>query len=142
MDFKNLFLSFNGRTRRLHFWIGLIILWVVEMVVYGVFAGGLLGAAASGDQNAIVAAAATAGPIICIVALVMLWPSLAIQVKRCHDRDKSGWWLVLMWLASLTIIGALWPVIELGFLDGTPGPNKFGPSPKGLGGDMPAATPA
>jgi uncharacterized membrane protein YhaH (DUF805 family) len=44
-----------------------------------------------------------------------------------------------MWLASLTIVGALWPLIELGFLDGTQGPNKFGPSPKGIGAPAAAA---
>src|SRR5436190_20445817 len=138
MDFKHLFLSFDGRVRRLHFWIGVIILWVIESVVNGIFAGGLFAAAASGDRAALMAAVGTAAPILCVVALVMLWPTLAIWVKRCHDRNKSGWWLVLMWLASLTIIGVLWPLIELGFMDGTPGPNRFGPSPKGLGGDAPA----
>ena len=36
---------------------------------------------------------------------------------------------------TATFIGVLWTLIECGFLDGTPGPNKYGPSPKGLGGE-------
>jgi hypothetical protein len=46
-----------------------------------------------------------------------------VYIKRFHDRDKSGWW-VLIWL--IPIIGAIWLLIELGFLKGTPGPNRFG----------------
>jgi uncharacterized membrane protein YhaH (DUF805 family) len=67
-----------------------------------------------------------------------MWPSLANSVKRLHDRDKAWWWIILMYLACLTFVGILWPLIELGFLDGTPGPNQYGPSPKGLGGQTPA----
>ncbi len=73
-----------------------------------------------------------------IASLLLLWPRLAIGVKRCHDRDKSGWWLLL---ACIPIIGWIWLFIEFGLLDGTPGSNKYGPSPK-TGAAEPAATPA
>ncbi|HZZ37412.1 MAG TPA: DUF805 domain-containing protein [Caulobacteraceae bacterium] len=141
MNFANLFLSFNGRTRRLHFWIGLIILWVIEAVIFSVFLGGAIAAAAAGGGGANGASAMFAGTglIGCLLLLALVWPALAIQVKRWHDRDKSGW-MVLINLIPL--VGVLWTLIECGFLDGTPGPNKYGPSPKGLGGDAPAATPA
>jgi uncharacterized membrane protein YhaH (DUF805 family) len=58
-----------------------------------------------------------------ILVLILLWPSLAIQIKRFHDRDKSGWWVLLN---LIPIIGPIWLFIELGFLPGTPGPNRFG----------------
>lgn len=53
----------------------------------------------------------------------LIWISFAVQVKRWHDRDKSGWWFLLNFLP---IIGWLWVLIECGFLPGTPGPNRFG----------------
>ena len=59
-----------------------------------------------------------------IFALVALIPSIIVYIKRFHDRDKSGWWVLI---ALIPIIGALWILIELGFLKGTPGPNRFGP---------------
>ena len=46
-----------------------------------------------------------------------------VHIKRFHDRDKSGWWVLI---GLIPIIGAIWLLIELGFLKGTPGPNRFG----------------
>ena len=66
-----------------------------------------------------------------LVFLALLWPSLALQVKRWHDRDKSGWFVLVN---LIPFIGWLWTLIECGFLDGTQGPNRFGPSPKGIQG--------
>ena len=75
--------------------------------------------------------------------VVCAWPYLAAGFKRCHDRDKSGLWYVgwtagclgfwiaaimvqplLAWLGNLI---ALWTLVEMGFIKGTPGPNRFGP---------------
>jgi uncharacterized membrane protein YhaH (DUF805 family) len=53
--------------------------------------------------------------------------SIAVAVKRCHDRDRSGWFL----LVGLLPILNLWLFVELGFLKGTVGPNRFGlPEPQ------------
>jgi len=56
------------------------------------------------------------------------WTTLATQVKRWHDRGKSGVW---MFVGFIPLIGPLWTLVELMFLDSEPGPNRFGPSPKG-----------
>jgi len=48
---------------------------------------------------------------------------MVIQIRRWHDRDKSGWWV---FIGFIPIIGPLWTLIELGFLPGTPGPNHYG----------------
>ena len=61
-----------------------------------------------------------------ILTLIFLWPSLAIYTKRWHDRDKSGWWSLIMFVP---VVGALWFLIECGFLRGTDGPNRFGNDP-------------
>ena len=36
-----------------------------------------------------------------IVSLLLLWPCLAVSVKRCHDRNRSGLWLVAFWGPAL-----------------------------------------
>ena len=138
MDFKNLFLSFDGRTRRMHFWLGLLILWVVETIVVSVtFGANMSTGFLTGNPGAVSNIFAGTGLFGGLICVALLWPSLALQVKRWHDRDKSGWWVLI---SFVPIIGALWILIECGFLDGTPGPNRFGPSPKGVTGPSPVAT--
>jgi uncharacterized membrane protein YhaH (DUF805 family) len=53
---------------------------------------------------------------------VMLWSTLAMQVKRRHDRDKSWPWL---FVGFIPIIGPIWVLVETCWLDGTPGYNRF-----------------
>ena len=59
-----------------------------------------------------------------IFALLSLIPAVIVYIKRFHDRDKSGWWVLI---GLIPLIGPLWLLIELGFLKGTDGPNRFGP---------------
>jgi uncharacterized membrane protein YhaH (DUF805 family) len=54
-----------------------------------------------------------------------LFPSLAVSIKRCHDRDRSGWFLLL----NLIPLVSWWVRIELAFLRGTVGDNQYGPEP-------------
>ena len=55
--------------------------------------------------------------------ILIIWPSLALTVKRWHDRDKSGWWV---FIGIIPIIGIIWAFIENGFLPGTKEPNQYG----------------
>ena len=68
---------------------------------------------------------------------MLLWTALALQIKRWHDRDKSWVWI---FISFIPLVGAIWVLVECGFMDGTPGPNKFGPSPKGITGPAAVAT--
>jgi uncharacterized membrane protein YhaH (DUF805 family) len=98
--------------------------------------------------------------IIFLTLVSVSWISaFAIGVKRLHDRNKSGWLIVLFYvvpsilggiantseqavasfvlgLGSLVI--SIWGLVELGFLRGTVGPNAYGPDPL----QTPAAAPA
>ena len=66
-DWQKLLFSFEGRIRRSHFWIG----WLICLGI-GVVAGWL--------------------PIIGgLISIALIWPNLAISVKRLHDMGKSGW---------------------------------------------------
>ncbi|HEY0103449.1 MAG TPA: DUF805 domain-containing protein [Brevundimonas sp.] len=147
-DWQKLLFSFEGRTRRSHFWIG----WLICLGI-GVVTGWipLLGS---------------------LISLLLIWPNLAITVKRLHDMGKTGWFAAIPW--AVTIVGvcvaigmvgvsaltnsaaleredpfaifaligpafgafALVMLVNLGFLiwigatDSQPGDNRFGPNPK------------
>ncbi len=49
--------------------------------------------------------------------------TLTTAVKRWHDRGKAWFWLLIVFIP---VVGALWAFIELGFLPGTQGPNRYG----------------
>jgi uncharacterized membrane protein YhaH (DUF805 family) len=60
-----------------------------------------------------------------MILLAVSWAFLAVQIKRCHDRNRSGWFLLL----GLVPLLNLWPSIEIWFLKGTTGTNRFGEDP-------------
>jgi uncharacterized membrane protein YhaH (DUF805 family) len=122
MDIMHLLFSFQGRIRRLHYWMATICAWVVYLVIVGILAS-VLGIGRSPGSPA--------GLVLLPFVIAYAWVTLALGMKRCHDRDKSGWWLLLFYVVP--VIGWIWGFIELGCLDGTQGPNRFGPSPKGIG---------
>ncbi|WP_448949863.1 DUF805 domain-containing protein [Labrys neptuniae] len=117
--------SFQGRLRRSAYWTYHVLQWIALCVIIGIFYGVAL---AVTPQSPLIYGLA----VIAIALYVgFVWSGLSIGVRRCHDRNRSGWFL----LASLIpLVGAIWVLIELGFLDGTQGPNQYGPSPKGIGG--------
>ena len=128
MDIMHLLFSFQGRIRRLHWWLAGISIGVVIGIVVSVLLP--MSGMAQGTPNPIFMA------LFGIIYLVDIYISLALGAKRCHDRDKSAWFLAI---GLIPLIGAIWLLVELGFLDGTQGPNRFGPSPKGIGEPVTAA---
>jgi uncharacterized membrane protein YhaH (DUF805 family) len=119
------FTSFNGRIPRMTFWLGVLVLLIVQWVLFALF-GGM--AMMNLDMNDPAAAEQMMSGIwpIWIISLIFLWPSLAIYTKRWHDRDKSGWWSLIL---IVPLIGFIWFLIECGFLRGTEGANRFGDEP-------------
>ena len=59
-----------------------------------------------------------------IVVPAMIWCSIALNVKRLHDQDRSAAWLFLL---LLPVIGWIVLVILIGFVPGTEGWNRYGP---------------
>ncbi len=110
LDYTSFLFSFQGRIPRSKFW--LFVLW------YGL---GLVGAVV------LDVLANAEGVVALLVALAALWPSLAVQVKRLHDFDYSGWWL----LASVIPLVGLGIFLACGIHKGTAGDNRFGPDPLG-----------
>lgn len=106
-DPKTFYLSLEGRIGRQDYWLKLFV---------PIFALSLL-----------LRLVAKNNPVVLIVFnLLILWPSIAVSAKRWHDRDKSAWWILI---GLIPIIGWIWSLVEVGFLKGTEGDNRFGPSP-------------
>lgn len=114
--------SFKGRIRRRDYWL----LNIASSIVFGVV---ILFSAMISESDG---TTTLFGALLMIAAsLAVIWIGFALLVKRWHDRDKSWFWV---FIAFIPLIGGFWVLIECGILDGTQGPNRFGPSPKGLGG--------
>ena len=67
---------------------------------------------------------AEAGQTWMTAAATLLWLNIASNVRRLHDRGKSGWWSLIYLIPG---IGQLWCFIECGFLKGLPHANRYGP---------------
>jgi uncharacterized membrane protein YhaH (DUF805 family) len=74
----------------------------------------------------ILIAAHVSKPVFIAVALLTLWPSLAMHIKRWHDQDRSGWWQLL---GAIPFIGGFVVMFFCGFIKGTSGSNRFGTDP-------------
>jgi uncharacterized membrane protein YhaH (DUF805 family) len=124
----NLLFGFQGRANRAKWWLVALGILVVEVILFAAIFGG---AAMSGDPERM---AAAMGPIASVVLfiffVVAFWISIAVAVKRYQDRNKSGWWVLIVFVP---VIGGLWYLIECGFLRGTVGPNDYGPDPLAAG---------
>ena len=117
MNFTDVLFSFQGRIGRKTFWLATLVIFLAGLVI-----------------SAIMAFADEMGAIL---YLATFWPYLAIGVKRCHDRDQSGWWMLLLFVP---VVGFFWWFIALGCLSGTQGANRFGEDP--LAGDSGSRSPA
>jgi uncharacterized membrane protein YhaH (DUF805 family) len=124
-----LLFSFRGRIPRRSLWavwFGLFaVFMVVEILAVILIA---LVRAPSAQHHSAFAAGLMVGMVVvvCFLGIAGTWVSLAAQVKRWHDRDKSAWWILI---GFIPYIGAFWLLIELGCLRGTVGPNTYGPDP-------------
>ncbi|MGX7925174.1 DUF805 domain-containing protein [Tsuneonella sp. HG094] len=138
LPFKR-YAEFSGRSRRKEFWM-FFLFNVIVYAVLAILAFGVLGAQVELDPNNPLSIYAGlfsgAGLLILLYALATLLPNIAVSVRRLHDRDMSGWWYLGIMVASfIPLVGMLASIayLVLMALPGTPGPNRFGPDPKGEG---------
>lgn len=134
MSLVQFLFSFEGRARRLHVWIFFLVLSLVYGGLFWQFGNFHVVRDYTTQDSyygpAFVLAAIEHNAFVWPVYLVSIWMKLAVLTKRWHDRGKSGWWNLV---GLIPVIGGLWVLIECGFLDGTRGSNKYGPSPKAVG---------
>ena len=138
--------NFSGRAPRAEYWWYMLLLVVLAIVA--MIGDSLIGMSLFGPY----------GPLYALVLFGTLIPSLAVAVRRLHDTNRSGWWLLLpaipyvvlgfqmgrtmadptdmSAMATVGLLGIAALVCGLAFLvlmvlRGTPGPNRFGEDPHG-----------
>jgi uncharacterized membrane protein YhaH (DUF805 family) len=106
---------FGGRSRRKEYWFFVLFVVVISTVLTSV--DGLIGAY---DRSTGV------GLLSAIFSLAILIPSISVSVRRLHDIDRTGWWVLI---GLVPLIG--WIVLLVFHVqDSTPGTNRYGPNPK------------
>ena len=103
---------FEGRAGRAEYWTFTLINYAISI---------LLGFVSDQTESG---ALGVAG-IIFLLAIFL--PSLAVTVRRFHDTDRSGWFILL---GLIPVLGVL-IVLVMMLLPGTTGENRFGPPPAG-----------
>lgn len=88
IDWQHLMFRFDGRTRRTHFGIAWLVLFGVNLVMSFI-------------------------PLLNLLTIVLIWPNLAISVKRLHDMGKTGWLVVIPYVVS--IVGVIAAISMMGF---------------------------
>ena len=108
--FRN-YVNFTARAARSEFWF-----WFLFAVLASIAAGLIdLGLFPRAEIS----------PINTLVGLALFLPGLAVSVRRLHDLDRSGWWILLIFIPIIgVIVLIIWDCMR-----GTVGPNRFGPDP-------------
>ncbi|GGA64186.1 DUF805 domain-containing protein [Neiella marina] len=120
--FNWLVFSFRGRINRKTFWLCQLAMLAVSTLLLVTFGSEVLERFTRNpeDQAALDAVMSFGWKI----NLVLLWPKLAIDIKRFQDRDRPWYWVMIQFIP---LIGPIWYLIEAGFMPGTAGPNRYGP---------------
>jgi uncharacterized membrane protein YhaH (DUF805 family) len=106
---------FGGRSRRKEYWYFALFSLIITLVL-------VIIDSAIGTFNSTSGLGLLSG----IYSLAILIPSIAVSVRRLHDIDRTGWWVLISFIPFIgTIV-----LLVFAVLDGTPGNNRYGPNPK------------
>jgi uncharacterized membrane protein YhaH (DUF805 family) len=105
----NKYASIEGRASRSEYWWFYLFTMIVGLVPY------FLGAIAGSSILIIIGG---------IIILGLMLPGICAGIRRLHDHDKSGWWMLIALVPIVSLVLLYWFVIR-----GTVGPNQFGPDP-------------
>ena len=111
-----MYFSLEGRITRADYWFsGVFALLVLGLVLTALLRiGGLSTEKAEG-----------------VVNVLLAWPAIAVSAKRWHDRDRSGWWVLVN---ILPVVGWLWGLVDNGFMRGSLQSNRYGEPPRAPAG--------
>ena len=122
----SLLFSFEGRIRRLGFWIGFVVSFVLNIAL--IYLGTEFDVLFHTEPITGLALFQGLFPFQAFLPFLSLWCLFAVLVKRLHDRNKSSRWVTLI---LIPVLGAAWLLIECGFFPGTDGPIVWVVEPAG-----------
>ena len=108
---------FTGRAQRAEYWYFFLFNLIIAIAL-GII-DGLLGTYSAESGYGLLSG---------LYMLAVLIPGIAVGVRRLHDTNRSGWWMLI---GLIPIIGTI-VLIVFFVLDSTPGENQHGPNPKGV----------
>jgi uncharacterized membrane protein YhaH (DUF805 family) len=112
------YISIDGRIPRRQFWLLLLVPTFVG--------GGILQISLGYCIDAHILSSKAANGLWILAGVVVWWPAIAVQVKRWHDLDCSGWWVLV---GAVPYVGLLVVLVANGLVRGTAGENRFGKDP-------------
>ena len=124
---KQNYANFQGRASRSEYWYYTLFVVIIAVVLSGLLMMGL--DFNTGQMNGF---GYLIGAVLGIFYLAILIPSIAVAVRRLHDRNMSGWWyLGFIALSMIPFVGFVAAIAQLVIfcLKGTDGDNRFGPDP-------------
>ena len=126
MPISYVWFASNGRINRKVYWQkGFLLMFLFQIVFQSIAMAidfGLVTVLGPESIGRFVVAVIIGLPFL----VFMLWVSFAVTVKRFHDRGRTAWFLLIV---LIPFIGFIWLAVELMFLKGTSGENRFGPDP-------------
>jgi uncharacterized membrane protein YhaH (DUF805 family) len=117
IDVLKKYAVFSGRARRKEFWMFTLFSVIISIVIRLI--DGLIGTDYGSGSS-------SGGILSSIYSLAVLLPTIGVAIRRMHDTNRAGWW-VLIWL--IPCIGWIWFIV-LAAQEGTAGDNNYGPDPK------------
>ena len=127
---KQKFVTFKGRASRSEYWWFYLFLIIIWSAMTGIFlAAGGMSSIETGNFSGLSMVLAV---VFGVVGVALYIPLLAVMVRRFHDRNLSGWWVLAgIVVGMIPILGYITGIIMLviTILKGTEGDNKFGPDP-------------
>ena len=112
--------DFEGRSRRLEYWMFTLFMLLVMAVLLG------LGLASGSPSDGAFPMSGFVLILFVLFCVGIIIPSIAVQVRRLHDQNMSGWWILL---SLIPYLGGL-IMLVLMLIPGNNGANRFGPDPK------------
>lgn len=122
--------NFQGRASRSEFWWFYLFYAIIAVALYVIYFVGLAASPKTEISSGVYEVSMGPLAIIAIILLAIWWlanliPILAVWIRRLHDSDKSGWWMLLLFACG---VGGI-VLFIFALLPGTPGPNKYGEGP-------------
>ncbi|WP_402469962.1 DUF805 domain-containing protein [Isoptericola aurantiacus] len=115
--------TFSGRARRSEFWWWYLFVLLLSIAVSVVVA--VTGGYSIDDETGLPVYGSGTALLILLLWLVLVVPNIAVTVRRLHDTDRSGFW----WFIGFVPLVGWIILLVLMVLEGTQGPNRYGPDP-------------